>query len=136
MPAHPCLRHERLHHAALHVHTEPGLAMHLLVSQCKGGICALHCLCLGKCVYGQRTAHSSDLTDTVYLPQTDINENMRAILIDWLVEVHYKFKVRICHQHAPWSVRSLLSMRVFQIALHAKLCPYLLGPEYKSPSTW
>ncbi len=25
--------------------------------------------------------------------QTDINDNMRAILIDWLVEVHYKFKV-------------------------------------------
>lgn len=26
--------------------------------------------------------------------QTDINEKMRAILIDWLVEVHLKFKVR------------------------------------------
>ncbi len=25
--------------------------------------------------------------------QTDINDNMRAILIDWLVEVHYKFRV-------------------------------------------
>jgi hypothetical protein len=26
--------------------------------------------------------------------QADINERMRAILIDWLVEVHLKFKVR------------------------------------------
>ena len=26
--------------------------------------------------------------------QTDINSSMRAILIDWLVEVHYKFRVR------------------------------------------
>lgn len=26
--------------------------------------------------------------------QPDINEKMRAILIDWLVEVHLKFKVR------------------------------------------
>lgn len=25
--------------------------------------------------------------------QTDINEKMRAILIDWLVEVHLKFKL-------------------------------------------
>lgn len=28
--------------------------------------------------------------------QPDINEKMRAILIDWLVEVHLKFKVRRC----------------------------------------
>ncbi|GAB2282473.1 G2/mitotic-specific cyclin-1 [Dionaea muscipula] len=26
--------------------------------------------------------------------QLDINENMRAILIDWLIEVHYKFELR------------------------------------------
>ena len=26
--------------------------------------------------------------------QVDINEKMRAILVDWLVEVHLKFKVR------------------------------------------
>jgi Cyclin, N-terminal domain len=26
--------------------------------------------------------------------QNDINEKMRAILIDWLVEVHSKFKVQ------------------------------------------
>lgn len=25
--------------------------------------------------------------------QTDVNEKMRAILVDWLVEVHLKFKV-------------------------------------------
>lgn len=39
-------------------------------------------------------------TETMYLPkvgfmkiQEDINERMRAILIDWLVEVHLKFKL-------------------------------------------
>ena len=26
--------------------------------------------------------------------QSDINEKMRAILVDWLIEVHYKFKLR------------------------------------------
>ena len=31
-----------------------------------------------------------------WLLQTDINDKMRAILIDWLVEVHLKFKVRPC----------------------------------------
>ena len=25
--------------------------------------------------------------------QTDINEKMRAILVDWLIEVHLKFKL-------------------------------------------
>lgn len=25
--------------------------------------------------------------------QKDINEKMRAILVDWLIEVHYKFKL-------------------------------------------
>lgn len=25
--------------------------------------------------------------------QNDINEKMRAILVDWLIEVHYKFKL-------------------------------------------
>jgi hypothetical protein len=34
------------------------------------------------------------LTGSTSAPQTDINEKMRAILIDWLVEVHLKFKVR------------------------------------------
>lgn len=28
--------------------------------------------------------------------QVDINDKMRAILVDWLVEVHLKFKVCIC----------------------------------------
>ena len=28
------------------------------------------------------------------LNQTDINEKMRAILMDWLVDVHLKFKLR------------------------------------------
>lgn len=39
-------------------------------------------------------------TESNYLPsygymktQPDINEKMRAILIDWLIEVHYKFKL-------------------------------------------
>ena len=27
--------------------------------------------------------------------QTDVNEKMRAILIDWLVEVHLKFKLMV-----------------------------------------
>ena len=27
--------------------------------------------------------------------QVDINDKMRAILVDWLVEVHLKFKVSI-----------------------------------------
>jgi hypothetical protein len=33
-----------------------------------------------------------------YCLQPDINEKMRAILIDWLVEVHLKFKVNTCLQ--------------------------------------
>lgn len=39
-------------------------------------------------------------TETTYLPsygymksQLDVNEKMRAILIDWLIEVHFKFKL-------------------------------------------
>ena len=39
--------------------------------------------------------------------QTDINEKMRAILVDWLVEVHFKFKVgtpapELLRAHLPW----------------------------------
>lgn len=30
-----------------------------------------------------------------FTAQTDMNDKMRAILIDWLVEVHFKFKVII-----------------------------------------
>lgn len=37
-------------------------------------------------------------TDIVRLLQPDINEKMRAILIDWLVEVHLKFKVSCGHR--------------------------------------
>jgi len=40
------------------------------------------------------------LTESVTIPkasymksQTDINESMRAILVDWLVDVHLKFKL-------------------------------------------
>ena len=34
------------------------------------------------------------LPDPDYMPiQTDVNEKMRAILIDWLIEVHHKFKL-------------------------------------------
>lgn len=36
------------------------------------------------------------------LLQQDINDKMRAILVDWLVEVHLKFKVRRHHQ--PWTM--------------------------------
>lgn len=38
-------------------------------------------------------------SESVYRPhdymnsQTDINEKMRSILVDWLIEVHMKFKV-------------------------------------------
>lgn len=35
----------------------------------------------------------ADSCHVVLSPQPDINEKMRAILIDWLVEVHLKFKV-------------------------------------------
>lgn len=48
--------------------------------------------------------------------QPDINEKMRAILIDWLVEVHLKFKASSCPSSGgalqcsslPWSVIFLL----------------------------
>jgi len=40
------------------------------------------------------------LTEKLFIPsfgymvkQEDINEKMRAILIDWLIEVHLKFKL-------------------------------------------
>jgi hypothetical protein len=36
-----------------------------------------------------------------YCLQPDINEKMRAILIDWLVEVHLKFKVSTCLRSWP-----------------------------------
>jgi len=33
--------------------------------------------------------------------QTDVNEKMRAILIDWLVDVHLKFELRVCFKNIP-----------------------------------
>lgn len=36
-----------------------------------------------------RLAH----TEPLATPQNDVNDRMRAILIDWLVDVHLKFKV-------------------------------------------
>ena len=36
--------------------------------------------------------------------QADINEKMRAILVDWLVEVHLKFKVRAWIAPSPCSL--------------------------------
>ena len=45
------------------------------------------------------------------LLQTDINENMRAILIDWLVEVHYKFKVSAATLTAAYHMKMHLSPR-------------------------
>lgn len=47
-------------------------------------------------------------THSTRFMQTDINENMRAILIDWLVEVHYKFKVSSCHELAQCQFARLL----------------------------
>jgi Cyclin, N-terminal domain len=40
----------------------------------------------------------------VLLQQADINDKMRAILIDWLVEVHLKFKVgrHECQHQRRW----------------------------------
>ena len=36
---------------------------------------------------------ASQCAPTYMTQQTDINQKMRAILIDWLVEVHLKFKL-------------------------------------------
>ena len=61
-------------------------------------------------------------TDSRGAMQTDINENMRAILIDWLVEVHYKFKVRV---PVAALLQSPSSFQCFQIYLFLRslLCP-------------
>jgi cyclin B len=43
-----------------------------------------------------REAEAINLASGTYMSkQTDINEKMRAILIDWLIEVHLKFKLMI-----------------------------------------
>ncbi len=43
--------------------------------------------------------------------QTDINEKMRAILIDWLVDVHLKFKVggRVGARWLPRALRLMIT---------------------------
>ncbi|KAI8016462.1 hypothetical protein LOK49_LG05G02601 [Camellia lanceoleosa] len=42
-----------------------------------------------------RKIESCSSVSTSYTPQqSDINEKMRAVLIDWLVEVHHKFELR------------------------------------------
>lgn len=41
-----------------------------------------------------RDSETEQLPEYGYMKkQKDINEKMRAILIDWLIEVHYKFKL-------------------------------------------
>lgn len=41
-----------------------------------------------------RTTETEHLAEYGYMKrQRDINEKMRAILVDWLIEVHYKFKL-------------------------------------------
>ncbi|CAL8460573.1 g102 [Coccomyxa elongata] len=43
--------------------------------------------------YYKRVEPQYRVSPTYMSRQTDINDNMRAILIDWLVEVHYKFRL-------------------------------------------
>ena len=38
----------------------------------------------------------------------DINDKMRAILVDWLVEVHLKFKVLLCACFKPLLIHFVL----------------------------
>ncbi|MCL7023153.1 hypothetical protein MKW94_014846 [Papaver nudicaule] len=41
----------------------------------------------------KKTEHSSCVSPNYMVQQSDINEKMRAILVDWLIEVHYKFEL-------------------------------------------
>ncbi|KAG8377270.1 hypothetical protein BUALT_Bualt08G0010700 [Buddleja alternifolia] len=43
--------------------------------------------------YYKKTESSSCVPSNYMLQQFDINERMRGILIDWLIEVHYKFEL-------------------------------------------
>ena len=50
--------------------------------------------------YADQVVEHMQTVEDLYLPtygymksQTDVNEKMRAILIDWLIEVHFKFKL-------------------------------------------
>ena len=77
----------------------------------------------------QHTHSSSEQTRFHILcaMQTDINENMRAILIDWLVEVHYKFKVSAMKEHSSGSAVPRLhcmlsSASLIKLATPASLC--------------
>ena len=53
--------------------------------------------------------------------QTDINDNMRAILIDWLVEVHYKFRVSTLVQVLS-SSHVLMLMQICRVHLYSFCC--------------
>jgi hypothetical protein len=71
--------------------------------------------------------------------QPDINEKMRAILIDWLVEVHLKFKVTLvasgeeCN-HSNEVKQAMLSHQQFCTVL--QFCKQLLcAPAYHAPCT-
>ncbi|XP_059644615.1 G2/mitotic-specific cyclin-2-like [Cornus florida] len=44
--------------------------------------------------YYRKLENSSRVSPNYMAQQFDVNEKMRAILIDWLVEVHYKFELR------------------------------------------
>ncbi|THG09954.1 hypothetical protein TEA_009607 [Camellia sinensis var. sinensis] len=44
--------------------------------------------------YYRKMESCSDVSPSYMSQQPDINEKMRAILIDWLVEVHHKFELR------------------------------------------
>ncbi|OVA19560.1 Cyclin [Macleaya cordata] len=43
--------------------------------------------------YYKKTENSSCVSPNYMVQQSDINEKMRAILVDWLIEVHYKFEL-------------------------------------------
>lgn len=57
-------------------------------------------------------------SETLYTPrpymekQSDINAKMRAILVDWIVEVHYKFKL---HQSTLWLCVNILDRYLEQV---------------------
>ncbi|XP_026411126.1 cyclin-B2-2-like [Papaver somniferum] len=55
-----------------------------------------HPLCtVGNIVTGddRHTQNSSCVSPNYMVQQSDINEKMRVILVDWLIEVHYKFEL-------------------------------------------
>jgi hypothetical protein len=70
----------------------------------------------------QKKADSAMLTCAAVYLQCEINEKMRGILVDWLVEVHLKFKVSstaqlTCHkQPRPTAVHCRLQAFKFATA--------------------